>query len=437
MQISRPAVVIADDLTGATDTGLQFSKIGLRTEVNFVPPLSPRSGDVIVVTTESRSLPAKEARRIVAHAGDRVRTWNVANVYKKIDSTMRGNIGSELEALAGALDRRLVVLAPAFPANGRTVQNGRLFVNGVPLAKSEFANDPSSPRRHSRIGKMLAEQSNRRVVEIGLGDVRRGPARLMERIEQLAEAKEPTLVVCDAIESSDLSQIAAAIAGLGAVLPAGSAGLAEWLPQALPMRPTPASVLPRIPSVDAVIAVVGSVNPISRRQLKLLAESEGVATVEITAEQLINPDARRREIERGAEETSVTLASGMDVALTLDLATDADRLSLIAQRHGLTTVRITEIIVHSLGTIVATIRPSVTRLGLVLTGGDTAIAVCRALGGSGLVVSLEVAPGIPMCALVGGDYRDTPVVTKAGGFGAEDALLMALKTLKDRSLVRK
>ena len=70
------------------------------------------------------------------------------------------------------------------------------------------------------------------------------------------------------------------------------------------------------------------------------------------------------------------------------------------------------------------------KMGLVLTGGDTAIAVCRALGGSGMVVRQEVAPGIPMCALIGGDYEGAPIVTKAGGFGAEDALLVALRTLK-------
>ena len=138
MQINRPAVVVADDLTGATDTGLQFSKIGLRTKVYFDPPLSPGSCDVIAITTESRARPADEARRRVAQAGTRIRSWNVRHVYKKIDSTMRGNIGAELESLAGALDRRLVVLAPSFPANGRTVHNGRLFVNGVPLAESEF-----------------------------------------------------------------------------------------------------------------------------------------------------------------------------------------------------------------------------------------------------------------------------------------------------------
>ena len=431
MPIQPRLVVVADDLTGATDTGLQFSKTGLRTEVYFDPPSVPASGDVIVITTESRSRPADEARRLVAHAGARVRSWNARQVYKKIDSTMRGNVGAELEALASALDRRLVILTPAFPANGRTVHHGRLFVNGLPLAESEFGCDALSPQRHSPIGEILAEQSDWQVVQIGLDQVRGGGARLVERIEQLSVANEPTLVVCDAVNPSDLYQIAAALAGLGSVLPAGSAGLAEWLPQALRMRPTPASALPRVPSGDAVIVVVGSVNPISRRQLKRLSASNSVATVEISAEELIDPDARRREIERGARETRAALSSRMDVALTFDLEHGADKLALFAERHGLKMVEMTETIVRSLGTIVSRARPSVAQLGLVLTGGDTAIAVCRALGGSGMVVNREVAPGIPTCALVGGDDDGAPIVTKAGGFGSEDALLVALRTLKD------
>ena len=156
MPINRPAVVVADDLTGATDTGLQFSKIGLRTKVYFDPPLLPGSGDVIVdydrvpLPSDRRGAPAESLQ-----AGARVRTWNVRHIYKKIDSTMRGNIGAELEALANSLDRRLVVLTPAFPANGRTVRNGRVLVNGVNLAASEFANEALSPQRHSRVAQIL------------------------------------------------------------------------------------------------------------------------------------------------------------------------------------------------------------------------------------------------------------------------------------------
>ena len=159
MPIQPRLVVVADDLTGATDTGLQFSKVGLRTEVYFDPPLLPGSGDVIVITTESRSRPADEARRRVAQAGARIRSWNVRHIYKKIDSTMRGNIGAEVEALANSLDRRLVILTPAFPANGRTVaQRTSIRERCCNLGASRVRNDPSSPRRYSRIAQILAEQ---------------------------------------------------------------------------------------------------------------------------------------------------------------------------------------------------------------------------------------------------------------------------------------
>ena len=139
-------------------------------------------------------------------------------------------------------------------------------------------------------------------------------------------------------------------------------------------------------------------------------------------------------LSAGARETKHALATRKDVALTFDLEHGADRLATLADGHGLTLQDLTEIIVHSLGNIVARACPSMGQIGLVLTGGDTAIAVCRALGGNGMVVCREVAPGIPMCALVGGDYDGAPVVTKAGGFGTEEALLVALRALKGRPI---
>ena len=137
-------------------------------------------------------------------------------------------------------------------------------------------------------------------MEIGLEQLRSGAAWLSERIEQLAATRTPTLVALDAVSPSDLNQIAKAIAGNSFVLPAGSAGLAEWLPQALQMRPSPASSLPQLPSVAAVVVVVGSVNPIARRQLQILAEDDEVSTVKVSAARLVDTSTRRREIERGA-----------------------------------------------------------------------------------------------------------------------------------------
>ena len=146
---SRSFGVLADDLTGAMDTGVAFARAGLRTVVSFgVPPGT--SPDVLVVTTDSRAEGPLVAVRKVKQAA---RSLAGRYVYKKIDSTLRGNVGVEIRAALETLNLARAVVSPAFPGSGRTVLGGRLLVNGKPLEETGFAHDPASPvvtSRHSR-----------------------------------------------------------------------------------------------------------------------------------------------------------------------------------------------------------------------------------------------------------------------------------------------
>ncbi len=422
--------MVADDLTGATDTGLQFSKTGLRTVVYFDLPRLPGRCDVVVVITESRSESAVEAGRRATQVGTRLGMWNARHVYKKMDSTMRGNVGAETEALAVALNRSLVALTPAYPANGRTVVDGCLLVNGVKLAESEFARDPIWPMRRSSVAEILSDQTDWRIVEVGLREVRRGADGLAELFRQIAAESEPTFLSFDAAESSDLAQIAVAVARSPFVLPAGSAGLAEWLPTALGMRSPLVSFGPRPPAVDSALFVVGSVNPVARRQLDTLVQTAGVTVVAVSAARLTDVDARLAEIELCARKIANAIESNSNIALVIDLSDGPDALTSLANRAGLTVREIAHRIVQGLSSVVVRACPLNSRLGLAITGGDTAISVCRALGAGGLIVNREVAPGIPICTMIGGPHDGAPVVTKAGGFGEDDALVLALRTLK-------
>jgi len=127
--------VIADDLTGANDTGVQFARHGARTLV----PLDwhdlaalGRAADVLVLNTNSRGLPADVAARRARVAAEALRKARVEAIYKKIDSTCRGNIGAELEAILDVYAVPLTVLAPSFPPAGRAVRDGVLTVKGTP-----------------------------------------------------------------------------------------------------------------------------------------------------------------------------------------------------------------------------------------------------------------------------------------------------------------
>lgn len=137
--------VIADDLTGAADTGVQLVRAGYRTAVAFrgfpVPPADDL--DAVAVDTDSRAMSAASAAKLVVEAGHRMRGARV--VFKKVDSTLRGPMAAELSAALEATGREVAVFCPAFPDAGRTVSGGVLLVNGVPVHETGFRDDPVTP----------------------------------------------------------------------------------------------------------------------------------------------------------------------------------------------------------------------------------------------------------------------------------------------------
>ncbi|XBS69089.1 four-carbon acid sugar kinase family protein [Acerihabitans sp. KWT182] len=223
-------LVIADDFTGANDTGAQLAKRGARTEVLLDERFAASSrADVLVVNTESRALSPGQA-------GEKVRealrpffqgTTGAPQVFKKIDSTLRGNVGAEIEAAMAVSGARLAIIAPAIPAAGRTTRQGQCLVQGVPLMETEYASDPKTPILSSHIGTLIGLQSALPVYEAHLAMVR--GCGLGEYLRQLA-AKGPCCVVIDAENDGDLLQIAraAGILTVPAIL-AGAAGLAGAL----------------------------------------------------------------------------------------------------------------------------------------------------------------------------------------------------------------
>ena len=167
--------IIADDLSSATDCGVQMLPGGLRAVV----PLQPRSKipdgvDIISFHTDSRALPQKEAYR-ATKACLRDRALAPPTVfYKSVDSTLRGNPGAEIDALLDSGFFDAAVVAPAFPTYGRTTTAGRQFVHGVPLDETEFASDPTVPVTTSSIAGRIAEQCSRPAISITLEAQRQG-----------------------------------------------------------------------------------------------------------------------------------------------------------------------------------------------------------------------------------------------------------------------
>ena len=228
------AAIIADDLTGAADTGVQFARAGYSAAVVFRgEPVPDEELDAVVFDTDSRTRRPGLAARYVAEAGRNVRGARL--VYKKFDSTLRGPVAAELSAAFESTRRGRVVVAPAFPAAGRTTAGGTQLVHGVPVHETEMKNDPRTPVREGHVPTLLGRWSSS-VGTLGVDD--------LDDPENVRRALARNVwTVVDAERDADLEALVRAVPDPDAVLWAGSAGLALALGAVYP-GPRPAERMP-------------------------------------------------------------------------------------------------------------------------------------------------------------------------------------------------
>ena len=415
-------IVIADDFTGSNDTGVQLAKKGARTEVMLTPTQKPsRRADVLVINTESRAIPAAQAAQAVQQA---LAPWcegvTAPLVYKKIDSTFRGNVGAEVTAAMRAANRTLAVIAAAIPAAGRTTRDGLCLVNGTPLLETEFASDPKTPIISSRIAELVTLQSDIPVHEVSLDDVRGG--RLSALLVAFA-AEGECMVVVDAVEDRDLSLIAHAICEQEALpLLVGAAGLANALPVRLFMQEKQA--LP-------VLVVAGSMSEATRRQVNKALCQDRAKVVDIDVSRLASADFEQ-EIASVVEQACALLSRQHHTILrTSRCADDRQMIDTLCASVGMSRQALGERLSQRLGVITLRIIEQARIGGLFLTGGDIATAVASELGAEGYRIQSEVAPCIPCGTFVNSEIDDLPVITKAGGFGSDSTLCDALYFIEE------
>jgi uncharacterized protein YgbK (DUF1537 family) len=414
-------IVVADDFTGASDTGVQLAKKGARTEVMLTQQQKPsRRADVLVINTESRSMAAEQAAEAVSRA---LAPWQGQAdllIYKKIDSTFRGNVGAEIEAAMAASGKSLALIAAAIPAAGRTTRNGECLVHQTPLLDTEFASDPRTPIVSSRIQTLIGLQSRLPVYEITLDQVRDGG--LDARLAQIADSGR-AMVVLDAELDSDLAQIATAALALKTLpLLVGAAGLAGALPAESFL--TARQNLP-------VLAVVGSMSEATRRQVEQARRQGRATVVDIDVESLLAPDGEPA-VEAAIRQACTVLDSQHHCVLrTSRSAEDRDLVEALATRYDISRQELGERVSRRMGEVTLAILDSTRTGGLFLTGGDMATAVASALGAEGYRIQSEVAPCIPCGTFINSDIEDLPVITKAGGFGSDNTLCDALYFIEE------
>lgn len=398
-------LIIADDFTGANDTGVQMRKRGIATDVVLFPDASAGGGSA-VLDTESRNIPAQQAyEKVSTLAGALLKANTYDLVYKKVDSTLRGNIAAEVKAVLAHYPADCIVFAPAFPEIGRTTAGGIHHLKGVPLMQTEMARDPAHPLHTDSINDLMADirpdYSWHSLEELRSGGIRLQPgAHTFD-----AQTPEDTLLIAQLCLNYP-----------GKVLYIGSAGLADKLfDQLVPKRPA--------------LAVIGSISAVSMEQTAH-AESEGTRILALKPADTLNNTGMADYLTRAQE----ILAQGKDLVIaTTRSRADYDESLLLANAQGVSRGELAVRVQEYLGQLIGELLGRVTVAGVFLTGGDTAISVIRSLGGSGSSIRRELLTGIVLSRLKGGPHEGLSIVTKAGAFGDPAALTYCLRALKEAS----
>lgn len=414
--------IIADDLTGAGDSVVQFASAGIPGVVAFGTAFPLEQARVIALDTDSRGLAADEARQAVAEAVRQLRSLGATHLYKKGDSTLRGNLAAELDALMDEAGMELALVAPAYPANGRITAGGFHLVRQVPVAESEAARDPVSPVHESHLPTLLSTGCSRKVGVLTLAVLHKGAAAVSREIARLKE-QGITVIACDATTEEHLAILAEYLWDHPKAVGCGSPGLAGALAQCMSRRDAvtisaAGKALRTGHTSGPVLIVAGSRSQVTAEQIEEFRGS-GVGRVEADPETMLGAGWTVYAADLAAQ-AARHLESGRDTLVFLSTSAKAQERPGDSQR-----------LADALGEIAGTIVRAYPAMGgLVLTGGDTAKAVCRALRIDAIELVEELAPAVPVGILRGGLCPGLPVITKGGGCGNPRILITAADHVK-------
>lgn len=389
--------IIADDFSGCTDAQVQLLPFGL-SAVSVLPgkDLTPFLGkhDCLILDNEARAGTSQTAYRNTLEMLESI-PLGKETIFKKIDSTFRGNIGAELDALSDRQKLQVCPVVCSYPANGRTTVHGELFVDGKRISETSFAHDPHYPMTNPRLKEVLASQTKRMVGEIDITTVRQGSKALVTAFEN----SDCGYLILDAETDSDLALIAQALHELSLQALAGSAAmlrafLANHNEARHPTGPSHGLDSP-------VLVVSGSLHDRSSRQAGCLAREYGLKSITLNF-----------EVEMIREE----LITQARVQPALLAETSRERLDCAESD-----------LVKVFEPVCEAIREAGIR-NLFLTGGWTALAVIKGLEIEAISVEQEIEPGVALCRSVGG-IADYCLAIKPGGFGSDMVMVKAVRMM--------
>ena len=408
-------LVIADDFTGALDTGVQFSNYGISTLVTTNKSIDyqklEKTVDVLVIDTESRYLSSEDSYRVVTDITLNANRYNIDYIYKKVDSALRGNISSEIKALLDAFSGIKVPMVPAFPDVNRIVRQGRLMIDGVPVSESVFANDPYEPVKESDILKRLQYEEN-----------------ISGNLVISKDVDYPNqLLLFDSETNNDLEKISNFLSESNLLkVSIGCAGFANYLVKNL----FPNKVKREVSIKNPLVVMCGSVNPITRKQIEF-AEEKNYSRISLTARDLLESNFWISEDGRKKISNYLDKIEATDLLIFETLSDNTNQsLTDYAKSHKLSKQEIRFRIGQSLGELTKQLFSQGVNRTFLFTGGDTLFQSMRALHINQIRPIGEITSGVVLAELEWSGKK-IQVITKSGGFGPPELFDNIVKLYKN------
>ena len=419
-------IVIADDLTGSNATCSLFKKIGLRAasilklqgDINY-------DVDVISYSTASRGLDKEEAYNKVSEAIKILKSKDILVYNKRIDSTLRGNIGAEINAMLDNLENdRIAVVVPAYPDSGRIVVNKTMLVNGVLLENSDAGKDPKTPIKTSCVENLVQKDIKYSSTYFTLSDIVQPIEEIAKKIREAI--KKSRILIFDAVNNEDIIKISKAIIQSEINIVTVDPG---------PFTLYYSRELQKKNHLEKkILMVIGSVTPTTKKQIEYILQEEDIFLVKMKIENFFEKESCLKEVERAISFIKKGITSYNLFLVTTSPIGDEKKADLqkLAETLNTTVEEISKIIADTLTeTIVKILKETEKFEGIYSSGGDITIALLEKLKATGVEIREEVIPLAAYGRIIGGDFPDLKLVSKGGMVGDEKTIKLCLHKIKN------
>lgn len=419
-------LIVADDLTGANASISLLKNLKITTLLELNDKNLYSDYDAISCSTESRAISEVEAYNKVFNITKQYMHNDIVVYNKRIDSTMRGNIGAEIDAMLDALgDDRLAIVSPGYPSAGRTVVGGYLLVNGILVEDTEMAVDSKNPVKISNCIELIKYQSKRKIASLQIDIVRTNSEVISKYIRDKYD-EGFRIIVCDMVNQNHVKNISEAILESKIKFIVAD-------PSPLTAKISELSIInkQKINQSKKILCAIGSISHTTALQVKTLYSNKTVGLIRFRPENLIDSSLYEKEINNIVNEVAnkfetFNICILVSENLYRDKPLDFDEIALISKTD---IEYLSNLINERIAVSIEKILEKVKIDGLYTSGGDTTIKICSQLNSYSLDIQCSIFPLVVYAKLNGGKYQGLDLITKGGGVGDAESLIKCVDFL--------